>query len=359
MFIGVTQKYWFVFFSDVKVRTDGFYLEDDNSLDVVFIGSSELYNDFSPSLAYGEYGFTSYTLGLPQSSAALWKAQLKEVLRHQTPQLIVVEINAALFHDDALLYSDATLRHFLDNTPFSRNKIEAINSLPLQDNIFSYYFPFIKYHGSPDIGSSWLSAKTELQMEHRGYSLLKGIYTNPKSVDTSQTLFNVRNDTKTVDLLPESERLLRDFLEYCNEEGIDNIVFTRFPHRISSEEKVERYHRCNRAGEIIQEYGYPFINFDGLNEELGLSVDHDYYDSDHLNIAGQQKFTRFFSEYLITHYNLTGHELTKEQKDSWAASYEYTLLFYNYVKNHPVEDIYLFETYDLIKLLTDYTTISP
>lgn len=76
MFIGVTQKYWFVFFSDVKVRTDGFYLEDDNSLDVVFIGSSELYNDFSPSLAYGEYGFTSYTLGLPQSSAALWKAQL-------------------------------------------------------------------------------------------------------------------------------------------------------------------------------------------------------------------------------------------------------------------------------------------
>lgn len=349
--IGILQKYFFVFFSDVKVRMDGFYLEDENSLDVVFVGSSELYNDFSPGLAYGEYGFTSYALGTPEGSAALWKAQLKEVLRYQDPQFIVIEINAALFDNDQQLYKDATLRHFLDNTPLSRNKITTVNALPLEDEIISYYIPFIKYHGSADIGSAWLSAKTELQMELRGYSLLKGIYTNPKAVNPDQKLIDVTNDDTTLELQPESERYLRELLDYCREEGMDNVIFARFPHRINSEEKYARFQRCNRAEQIVREYGFPFVNLEGKSEELGLSLYSDYYDNDHLNIAGQQKFTRYFSKFLMEHYDLRPGELTAEQEAAWNESYRYTLRFYDYVENYPVDpqvDTYLFETYDLL-----------
>ena len=43
-----------------KLRIDGFYLEDENSLDVVLTGASELYTGFSPGLAYEKFGFTSY-----------------------------------------------------------------------------------------------------------------------------------------------------------------------------------------------------------------------------------------------------------------------------------------------------------
>lgn len=352
--VGILQKYFYVFFSDVKVRMDGFYLEDEDTLDVVFIGSSELYNDFSPGIAYGEYGFTSYALGTPEGSAALWEWQLEEVLRHQSPQLIVVEINAALFDNAEALYKDAVLRHFLDNIPLSRNKINAIKALPLQDNAISYYVPFIKYHGSADIGSSWLSAKTELQMESRGYSLLKGIYTNPKSIDPNQELIDVTNDNSTLDLLPDAEIYLRNFLDHCKEKGLNNVIFTRLPHRINSAEKYARYQRCNRAAQIIQEYGFPFINFEGKNEELGLSVHSDYYDNDHLNIAGQQKFTRYFSEYMINHLGLSPRELTSEQVTAWNESYSYTLRFYDYVNHYPLDpnfDTYLFETYDLIEAL--------
>ena len=42
-----------------KLRIDGFYLEDENSLDVVLTGASELYTGFSPGLAYEKFGFTS------------------------------------------------------------------------------------------------------------------------------------------------------------------------------------------------------------------------------------------------------------------------------------------------------------
>ena len=43
-----------------KIRLDGFYMEEKNSLDVVLLGASEVYTAFSSSLAYDEYGFTSY-----------------------------------------------------------------------------------------------------------------------------------------------------------------------------------------------------------------------------------------------------------------------------------------------------------
>ena len=41
-------------------RLMGFYQEKENSLDVVYIGASDVYNAFSPALAYKEYGYTSY-----------------------------------------------------------------------------------------------------------------------------------------------------------------------------------------------------------------------------------------------------------------------------------------------------------
>lgn len=352
--VSFCQKYMFVFFSDVKIRMDGFYLEDKNSLDVVIIGASETYNDFSPGLAYGEYGYTSYCIGSPEGSAALWKLQLKEVLKYQSPKLIVIEINSALFDDDAKLYEDAKLRQFTDNIPLSSEKIEALSSMPLQDEPISYYLPFIKYHGTNDFVSAFMSTVTELNMEFRGYSLLKGIYTNPKQVPPGQQLIDISDDTSTQELQPQSEQYLREFLEYCKGEDIQNVVFVRFPHRINSEEKYDRFCRGNRAGEIIAEFGYPFLNFEGKDNLVGLSPEYDYYDNDHLNIYGQQKFTRYLSEVLMNEYNLSTSSLLDTQASQWKNSYKYTLLFYRYVEkrmSEPQCDVYLFETYDLIQAL--------
>jgi hypothetical protein len=356
LLVGFSQKYAFVFFSDVKVRMDGFYLEDKNSLDVVIIGASEVYNDFSPAMAYGEYGFTSYCVGAPNGSAAIWRMQLEEALSRQDPQLIVFEINAALFDDDELLFSDVKLRQFTDNVPLSMPKIEAINEMPLQDERISYYFPFIKYHGTNDYGSVFTSVITELGMEMRGYSLLKGVYTSPKRAASQQTLIDITEDTTVRELMPKSEQYLREFLEYCQINQIDNIVFARFPHRINSQEKYERFQRANRAAEIINEYGYPFVNLEGEDEAIGLIASEDYYDNDHLNIYGQQKFTRFFSELLLQRFNVKGGNLTNIQSQQWDTSFEYVKRFYQYVedcmKNNKGNE-YIFETFDVIAILED------
>ena len=46
-----------------KLRIDGFYLEDEKSIDVVFTGASELYAGFCPALAFEKFGFKREQIG--------------------------------------------------------------------------------------------------------------------------------------------------------------------------------------------------------------------------------------------------------------------------------------------------------
>lgn len=50
--------------------TKGFYSENKNSLDVLFVGSSNMYRDITPMTLYAKYGITSYTFG--NTSARAW-----------------------------------------------------------------------------------------------------------------------------------------------------------------------------------------------------------------------------------------------------------------------------------------------
>ena len=51
-----------------KNPSAGFYYEDPNSIDVLLLGSCNLYTSFSPDLFYEEYGVTSYCRSCPDQS---------------------------------------------------------------------------------------------------------------------------------------------------------------------------------------------------------------------------------------------------------------------------------------------------
>ncbi len=61
--------------SAAEAHIKNFYREPKNSLDVAVIGCSEMYADYSPPIAYRNFGFTSYNLaveGVPTSSIRCW-----------------------------------------------------------------------------------------------------------------------------------------------------------------------------------------------------------------------------------------------------------------------------------------------
>ena len=79
------------------MRLEGFYSEPKNSLDVVFLGASDVFTDFSSGLAYDQFGFTSYPFAQDANPGIIYQSQLREVINRQNPQKIVVEINGFLY----------------------------------------------------------------------------------------------------------------------------------------------------------------------------------------------------------------------------------------------------------------------
>lgn len=350
------QEYFLRRYDSNKVRVDGFYMEDKNSLDVVFIGASEIYAGFSSAYAYEQFGYTSYPFATSSMSSKVYKTAIKEVLRTQKPKLIVVEINAFVYDKYNSESEEINTRKFIDNVPLNSNKIEFIKENYDFSDRFEYYFPFLKYHSTwNEYPYCFRNVANNFKLQSRGYSVLKGMKTKSQIHKVKKNrMLNDRltNDNTCLPLVPELEASLRDLLQFCKDEEL-NVVFMRMPH-IVYRKMYDRFARTNTAGKIIEEYGFEFLNFERFSDEIGLDFEKDFYQSDHMNIYGCEKMTDYLSEMFFNNFGITKSELTPEQKEKWDSCLPYYHKFYNYcdaaIRSH--NDIeHLYEGYQTMKEL--------
>ena len=317
LFLGGVSAFFQVnSFSD-GLRIKGFYLEPENSLDVVTIGASETYTAIAPGMLWDEYGFTSYDFSTAGSPIAIVKSQVKEVLKHQKPKLIVIELNGALQKNDSYQTDENRLRKYIDNMPWSENKVETISELIPKKEQINYFVPFLKYHSnwqSWDMCLANFYVQTRMRLE--GGSGLKGFQTYTDKTVASSEVLDVTNDRSTLSLTDMSEYYLRDLLQYLKDEKIDNVLFIRIPHRITKK-TYPVYQRANEAEKIIKEYGFSYVDFETQKEAIGLDMTEDFYNDHHMNLYGQEKFTKYFGKYLVEHYGLSESEHSETVVKAW------------------------------------------
>ena len=355
---GILQEYVLCRADHNRERIKGFYQEDRDSLDVVYLGASDVYSDIAPGYAYRRDGITGYLFASQADTILNYKSQLKNILSRQKNALVVIEVNGALYGDDEETTKEANLRNYTDNAPLDGIKLEWIMQNG-KDNKAEYLLPIIKYHGVwNDLSTEQKYRRTVVKDQMRGYNYLKGVlnwtveFKSPQpSLNSSLPAASGRREPLTE--LEESS--LRDLLEYCKSENLTNVVFARFPH-IVTEKNFERFERSNTIGDIVEEYGYDYLNFERDIALTGLDEEHDFYNYDHLNIYGQQKFTAFLTDYLKERYALSPHELTDSQQEEWELCADYYAAYYAYNKSliENLEAVELSEDDELIEALQAY-----
>ena len=352
--LGILQNYVLCRIDQNSIRLEGYYQEEQDTLDVVLLGASEVYTSFASGLAYDKFGFTSYPFASESMTADGMMLALKEIQRTQKPQLIVIELNSYLYRTDVNEQHDAHIRKLIDNIPLNGNKIEYITNNVSPDLWAEYYFPIIKYH------STWSSimkkprlAVTKIWQELRGISYLKGLRTTTTVFNPNVKIYNDKladiNETK--ELSPVLEKKLIDLLDYCKEQKMDNVVFMRAPHIVVAQSSIDRVERANRAGEIVKSYGYPFINLERDFAKTGVDVKTDFYNYDHMNIYGTVKITNYLGSILYNDYHIRGKELSKKQKENWDTAAEYFHKLYKY------SDYLIKEKHEMIQLTEDINTL--
>ncbi|MBQ7433137.1 MAG: hypothetical protein IJV50_06765 [Lachnospiraceae bacterium] len=276
------------------MHIQGFFKEPKDTIDVIAIGASEIYTSLNSPLAWEEYGFTSYSVSFAGAPGSLYKAMLKEALNRQNPEVVVIEINGFL-NGDKYLEKDAKKHTWFDNVPWSSVKWESMQELISKDKMAEYLVDFIKYH------DNWRHPlKCGKNFYWKVRLALKGI-SDVKCFGTT-TLY--RGDVAFKDFTPKytekTEAVLVDLLEYCKEQGLDQVLFLRTPHCINNK-TLEVY---DRIEELVTSYGYDFLNLESSFEEVGLDPAVDFYNKDHMNTYGMEKMTEYLGEWITTHYEL-------------------------------------------------------
>ena len=343
LFVLFSQQYLFYYTDHNAERVRRFYQEEENSLDVVFLGASDVFSGFAPALAYDEYGFTSYMYAIDANPGALYKYQLKEVLRTQRPRQIFVEINGFLYDQPV---EEERLSIMTDNIPLSLNKLETIWRFKEEDKLAGL-FPFVVYHGDWEQGGGLLDRLEWRLSTSRHPSLLKGMVTRttidrrlPEEIEISAEQQSAMN---------LAENALTDFLNFCKEEKLDNIVFVRFPHKNADKHKTV----VDQIESRVQEYGYALLNLEEKKEDMDLDVLQDYYGSEHLNIYGQRKLTSYLGKYIVEEIGVVPAEQLEENRLHWENCVAYYHGFYEYaqekiedgIEEWPCEDILTFPAF--------------
>ncbi|MCQ2530417.1 MAG: hypothetical protein MJ086_04095 [Lachnospiraceae bacterium] len=287
----------------------GYYKEPDDSISVALIGPSTIYTSFYSPLAYEKYGFTSFNLSTSDMMGASYKSAVQLAESNQKPDLYVVETWGFTYKDQL---EPVHLRRWIDAMKDSELRTQTIEELIPEEEWYHYKHPFIKYHSRwDDIGGCLKVFIDKLQQNRKGYSVTKNFYT--------YTDVNEYKEKKSkYKISEEGFKYLDIFLNYCKENGIENILFIRSPESITYEMDESYYEMLD----IIEEAGYDFLDMQAASSEIGMDLNHDFYNPGHLNIFGAQKYTDYLSKYIVEHYDINtdyAPEVVKEWDD--CASY--------------------------------------
>lgn len=314
-----------------EVRVRNFYKLDKNSLDMVMIGSSSVYTSFSSPLAWKESGFTSYVLATSGAPMGIAKSMLIEVRKTQNPKLIVIDMNGVMYNDN-FETKESSLRLWIDNMPYSQNKVDTIDDLVPEKDRCSYLNPFYKYH------DNWEKLEASLKMTflelyyffNKENLSVSGMSGTAKCADRTN-LVDVSEYHDVQPLFNESGKHLYDLLDYLKSNDIQNVVFINTPRYYEKRMLVQR-RALNQASEVIKEYGYKVYDLDYDLDTIGLDKHKDFYDHNHVNIYGQAKVTKYLSKLFNKEYKLS-NDYSDEIISKWNKEYETYMKIYNWVDN--------------------------
>lgn len=284
-----------------KIR--GFYAEEKNSLDFVFLGSSQLYADIAPAVLFRDYGMTAYDFAANEQPLWISYYYMKEALKRQNPKAIVLDVFTVYGAD----YEEEGVNHInLDDLPFGLNKINAIKDSVPRELRYSYYFTIAKYH------TTWegLDEKKFMASFLHGKDPMKGY--SPFCVEGSYgetAKQGVADETECEPLPKKAEEWLYRMIALSKKEGVD-LILIKTPNG-----NAERQKLYNSVAVIAKEEQIPFVNMNTV------------FDGEaHIHVLQAEKVTDYIGAYLAEHYEIED----KRKNPAYADWEESVTLFERY-----------------------------
>ena len=274
-----------------------FYEENDNSIDVIFLGSSHMFVNANTPTLWDEYGIASYDLG--GSVQPYWNTYhyLIEAFKTQKPKVVVFDIfTAADVNTEYFAYENVIKNVF--GMKLSENKLEAIKDSVTESDRNCYYYEYPTFHKRyvDDITKSDFTYK---KSNYRDLNCWKGETLMYRSAPLPRPDDSVINDTTIGELTPKNEEFLRKIIELCKENDTPLLLVLNPYHVLDYQMPV-----FNKVQQIATETGTEYINFNLLYDEIGIDFDNDFSDACHMKYSGSANFSRYLAKELKSRYDI-------------------------------------------------------
>ncbi len=282
----------------------GFYEEEENSIEVLFVGASTMFCTADPLVLYEKYGITAYDYGSSAQPFALSYLFMQEAFKTQKPKVVALEMLSVVneFNPDKA----ENLNYGITDLRFSKEKAELLQEL-FQENrgkALSYLIPMAQYK------DRWQELeKEDFLRSYEAYkNYAKGAYT-PDKIAEAPLDFSSYYEEEACELPRCNIEIFEKMLALCEENDAELLLF-KSPNvgwNIGQTKAVEQ---------LAAAYEVPFLDFYPLLEELSIDVQKDFRDNTHFNRNGSQKASVYLGSYLKEHYELTDYRAT-DKENSW------------------------------------------
>ena len=313
LLFGVIVYIFSGFFRIVQYPRDSLYdfynYMNQDTIDVLCVGSSHVYCSINPVQMYDDYGIAAYDLAA--GGQAIWCSYyyILEALKNQKPRVVILDVFTVRVEDDYYFDYKNVQTNLLNMKP-SYSKWKALQAAEIDRGGVELLLGFpITHSRYKQLRSSSFNLEDNY-ISYLGYSY------QPKIVPYEvEEIRDVRGVTEITPITRKAEEYLRKSIELCQEQGV-SIILVNAPMPTTPEEAQMKY---NYVQQIADEYEIPFLNGVCYDEEMGLDWGMDSMGNDgHLNYKGATKYTKWLCDYLESNY-----ELPDRRDDSRYARWKY------------------------------------
>lgn len=304
----------------VNYITMGYRGEVRNSLDVVFVGNSDMYHGFSPMELWRTKGIAAYTIGEPLQTPKMAYDRIKDMLRYQSPKLLVLEVDGTFSSSNTKKADRIPLpkkvKHTIKN--FKENFKGIDDAL---GTAISFVFPLVKHH------SRWNElTKNDFSNLKMAYHYVGKGFVIENRVKPYHGGMDYMAPSDEVDVISQVNQKYMDLIvNLCKKKGME-LLLIEIPSASSW-----NYPKHNAIAQFADKNQLQFLDFNLLTDKIGFDWLTDTKDrGNHLNSHGADKVTAYLSNYIQKEYRLVNrhndpiysdwksdlHEYDKNRKES-------------------------------------------
>ena len=267
----------------------------DNTMDVVFVGSSHVYTGIYPSYLWADCGIASFDMAICAMDRDSAYYSIQHLFKTQSPRVVMVDLFGLTYETHA--YPDNIIRNYLA-FPLSEDSYPALKTYAAKDPVVS--------ENMLDYLTRWPIFHTRYrELERRDFVndetalAARGEYLNWASNEVTPL-----TTTPFDPVLGNEDQLqwMRKLKDLCDANGAE-LVLMALPFQTDEDDQQ----MIDYASVFAEENAVPFLDFNRMTEELDFDYSSDFYDDAHPNAYGSRKICSWLENWLLENYPLADH----------------------------------------------------